>query len=63
MTDQTNKELENPATTEDTTDETAIDENLPTKTPTNVGPGQATVAENFSTSNPFFLREYEILKK
>ena len=61
VADETNKELENPATTEDTTDETTTDINTPTPSAPSKA-GQSTTIENFSLNNPFFLKEYEITK-
>ena len=63
VSDQTNKELENPATTEDSADETQTDINRPTPVPQNdkgTGPGEGTVAERFSFSQ--LNKEYEIYK-
>lgn len=64
VANETNKELENPSTTDESEDQTTIDENRPTPTPQNkqAGPGQATTIENFSLSNPNFIKEYEISK-
>lgn len=62
--DETNKALENPATTEDSEDQTIEDIDRPTDGGVRgrSGPGEETVIQNFSTSSPFFEQEYEITK-
>lgn len=63
VADTTNKELENPATTDDSGDETTRDINKPTVTPQNglgTGPGKGTKIINASSA--FFKDEYEITK-
>jgi capsid portal protein len=64
VADTTNKELENPATTEDSGDETTTDINKPTYVPSNskssTGPGEGTTIIN--ASSVFFERDYEITK-
>ena len=67
VADTTNKELENPATTEESGDETTTDINTPTPTPNKgTGPGQTTTIVNASeviqVSNPLFKQQYEIYK-
>jgi hypothetical protein len=59
VADETNKEMENPATTEDSGDETTTDINKPTPTPPlGQGPGESTRIVNASSA--FFNKEYEI---
>ena len=58
--DETNKAMENPATTEDSGDQTTTDIDRPTNTPNNVGVGEGTTIVNASSA--FFEREYEIIK-
>jgi len=63
VAEETNKELENPATTEDSGDETTTDINKPTYTPQSgkgTGPGEGTTIINASSA--FFERDYEIIK-
>jgi hypothetical protein len=60
VADTTNKELENPATTDQSGDQTTIDKNTPTKVPTSTGPGTGTNIIN--ASSIFFKDEYEITK-
>ena len=61
VADDTNKEMENPATTEDSGDQTTEDIDRPTPTPTKSGVGEETTIIN--ASSVFFEREYEILKQ
>ena len=64
VADETNKEMENPATTEDGKDQTTEDINRPTNIPNNgrgSGPGQETTIVN--ASSVFFEREYDIIKQ
>jgi hypothetical protein len=64
VADTTNKEMENPATTEDSGDQTTEDIDKPTYTPQSgkgVGPGEGTTIINASSA--FFEREYDILKQ
>jgi hypothetical protein len=61
VADETNKEMENPATHEDSADQTTEDDNRPTqgiRGPN--GPGEGTTIINASSA--FFEREYEIIK-
>ena len=59
--DETNKAMENPATTDDSGDQTTTDIDRPTNVPNNkVGPGEGTTIVNASSA--FFEREYEIIK-
>ena len=58
---QTDKQLENPATTDDSGDATTIDENKPTNVPTQTGPGEGSNIIN--ASSIFFKDEYEIFKQ
>ena len=58
--DETNKAMENPATTDDSGDQTTTDIDRPTNTPNNVGVGEGTTIVNASSA--FFEREYEIIK-
>jgi hypothetical protein len=63
VADETNKEMENPATTEDSEDQTTTDIDKPTYTPQNGrgnGPGEETTIINASSA--FFTKEYEITK-
>ena len=63
VADETNKEMENPATTEDSEDQTTTDIDKPTYTPQNGrgnGPGEETTIINASSA--FFTKEYEIIK-
>ena len=63
VADETNKEMENPATTEDGEDQTTTDIDKPTYTPQNSrgsGPGEETTIINASSA--FFTKEYEITK-
>jgi len=63
--DETNKSMENPATTEDSDEQTTEDIDRPTNTPNNGrgnGVGESTTIENFQLSNPFINQEYEIYK-
>jgi len=60
VSDTTNKEMENPATTEDSADQTTIDDNRPTPSSSKTGPGQETNIINASSA--FFEKEYEIFK-
>jgi hypothetical protein len=57
VADETNKEMENPATTKDSADQTTEDDNRPT---TSIGDGRETTIINASSA--FFEREYEIIK-
>ena len=53
--------MENPATTDDSGDQTTTDIDRPTNVPNNkVGPGEGTTIVNASSA--FFEREYEIIK-
>jgi hypothetical protein len=65
VADTTNKELENPATTEKSGDQTTIDENKPSVGDRGLrgpnGPGQQTNIINASSA--FFKQEYEITKQ
>ena len=63
IADETNKEMENPATTDDSADATTIDENKPTKTPNNVGNGPGEGTNIINASSMFFKDEYEIFKQ
>lgn len=61
VADETNKEMENPATTDESADASTIDENRPTPTPQNSrgnGPGEGTTIINAKSA--FFQREYEM---
>jgi hypothetical protein len=61
VADTTNKELENPATTDESADATTTDINTPTKTPSNGagnGPGESTKIINANSA--FFSRDYEM---
>lgn len=62
--DEVNKSMENPATTEDSEDETQTDINRPTDggSERSSGVGETTTIENFQLSNPFINKEYEIYK-
>lgn len=61
VADTTNKEMENPATTEDSADQTAEDDNRPTQGVRGPnGPGEGTTIINASSA--FFERDYEIIK-
>jgi capsid portal protein len=63
VSEQTNKELENPATTDDSEDETTTDINRPTPVPQgkeSAGPGTGTTIINASST--FFKKDYEIYK-
>jgi hypothetical protein len=60
VADETNKEMENPATTEDGEDQTTTDIDRPTPTPNRSGVGEETTIINASSA--FFTKEYEILK-
>jgi hypothetical protein len=63
VSDETNKELENPATTDESEDQTTIDKNKPTpqtQTGPGVGPGEGTNIIHASDFN--FNKEYEITK-
>ena len=62
--DETNKSMENPATTEDSEDQTQTDIERPTDGGSERGNsvGETTTIENFSLSNPFINQEYEIYK-
>jgi capsid portal protein len=70
VSNDTNKELENPATTEDSGDQTTIDENRPSPGDRGLrgpsGPGEGTTIVNASEvihqSNPLFKSQYEIYK-
>ncbi len=57
VADETNKEMENPATQEDSADQTTKDDNRPTPS---TGGGRETTIINASSA--FFEREYEIIK-
>jgi len=63
--DTTNKELENPATTDDSGDQTIKDDNRPSPGDRGVrgpnGPGETTTIINASSA--FFEQDYEIYKK
>ena len=64
VADTTNREMENPATTEDSGDQTTEDIDKPTYTPQSgkgVGPGEGTTIINASSA--FFEREYDIIKQ
>jgi capsid portal protein len=63
IADETNKEMENPATTDDSADATTIDENKPTQTPNNVGNGPGEGTNIINASSIFFKDEYEIFKQ
>lgn len=58
IADETNKEMENPATTEDSADQTTTDINKPTPTPNN---GNDTTI--IRASGAFFEQEYDITNK
>lgn len=61
--EETNKNMENPATTDDSGDQTTIDIDRPTPTPKNdrgTGPGEETTIINASSA--FFERDYETYK-
>jgi hypothetical protein len=60
VADETNKEMENPATTEDGEDQTTTDIDRPTPTPNRSGVGEETTIINASSA--FFTKEYEIIK-
>ena len=62
--DEVNKSMENPATTEDSEDQTQTDINRPTDggSERSSGVGETTTIENFQLSNPFINKEYEIYK-
>ena len=63
--DTTNKEMENPATVDDSGDQTTVDDNRPSKGDRGVrgpnGPGEGTTIINASSA--FFEQEYEITKQ
>lgn len=63
--DTTNKELENPATTDDSGDQTTKDDNRPSPSDRGLrgpnGPGETTTIINASSA--FFEQDYEIYKK
>tara|TARA_R110000868_G_scaffold365584_2_gene628469 strand:+ start:501 stop:1838 length:1338 start_codon:yes stop_codon:yes gene_type:complete len=63
IAEETNKEMENPATTEDSADQTITDINTPTKTPNNVGNGPGEGTNIINASSIFFKDEYEIFKQ
>ena len=60
VADDTNKQLENPATTDKSEDQTTTDINKPTPQPKEAGPGQET--NIIRQSSPFFNEEYETTK-
>ena len=62
VADTTNKELENPATTDQSGDQSTTDENTPTKVPNNVGNGPGEGTNIINASSIFFKDEYEITK-
>jgi hypothetical protein len=63
VADTTNKELENPATTDQSGDQTTIDENKPTTDKGLRGPsGPGTGTNIINASSIFFKDEYEITK-
>jgi capsid portal protein len=63
IAEETNKEMENPAATEDSGDQTIKDINTPTKTPNNVGNGPGEGTNIVNASSIFFKDEYEIFKQ
>jgi hypothetical protein len=59
VADETNKEMENPATTDESGDQTTTDIDRPTNVPKNgTGPGEGT--NIIKTSGAFFSQEYEM---
>ena len=57
VADETNKEMENPAATDDSGDASVVDIDKPTKTPPNgTGPGEVT--NIIKTSGAFFSNDY-----
>jgi hypothetical protein len=58
VADETNKEMENPATQEDSADQTTEDDNRPTGVRGPSGPETRII----NASSAFFEREYEIIK-
>ena len=62
VADETNKEMENPATTDDSEDQTIVDKDRPTDGGSRraAGPGEETTIINASTA--FFNRDYQISK-
>ena len=61
--DETNKAMENPATTDDSEAQTTTDINIPTATPNNVGNGPGEGTNIINASSIFFKDEYEIFKQ
>jgi len=62
VADETNKELENPATTDDSSDAAVIDENKPI-VPTKSASGPGTGTNIVNAHSVFFEDEYEIFKQ
>ena len=58
VADTTNKEMENPATTDDSVDETNVDVNKPTPSSSKQGPGEESTIINARSA--FFSREYDM---